>query len=78
MEEGIRNAVELDYGMKNGRTEITTRVCLSFYLERQLGLDLDPKKIPPHRQQLVLLNRKEVEQARRLAKGQAAILANKN
>ena len=61
---GAREVIELDYGMVNGVVEITTRVCLSTYLERLLGLDLDPDKIPADRQQLVLLNREEVEQTR--------------
>ena len=64
MESGIRQAIELDYGMKDGAVEITTRICLSYYLERQLGLDLDPKYISPSRQQVILLNRNEVEEAR--------------
>ena len=62
--DGAREALELDYGMENGMVAITTRACLSTYFERSLGLDLDPAQIPPDRQQLVLLNREEVDQAR--------------
>lgn len=61
---GAREAIELDYGMENGVVAITTRVCLSTYFERSLGLDLDHAHVPPDRQQLVLLNREEVEKAR--------------
>jgi len=64
MSEGQRRAIELDFGMRNGSVEVATRVCLSYYLERQLGLDLDFKKISADRQQIVLLNRAEVEAAR--------------
>lgn len=61
---GAREAIELDYGMVDGVVELTTRACLSAYVERFLGLDLDPKTIPPERQQIVLLNRREVQKAR--------------
>jgi predicted DNA-binding transcriptional regulator YafY len=61
---GAREAIELDYGMENGVVAITTRACLSSYFERSLGLDLDPAQVPPDRQQVVLLNREEVETAR--------------
>ena len=37
LEGGARKAIELDYGMKDGEASITTRVCLSYYLERQFG-----------------------------------------
>lgn len=62
---GAREAIELDYGMDNGMVAIKTRACLSTYFERSLGLDLDPTQVPADRQQLVLLNREEVDQARR-------------
>lgn len=65
MTAGQRRAIELDYGMVDGVAEVMTRVCLSYYLERQLRLDLDPSTLPPERQQIVLLNRDEVESARR-------------
>lgn len=64
MSEGQRRAIELDFGMRNGFVEVATKVCLSYYLERQLGLDLDSKKIRADRQQIVLLNRAEVDAAR--------------
>lgn len=64
MSEGQRRAIELDFGMRNGFVEVATKLCLSYYLERQLGLDLDSKKIRADRQQIVLLNRAEVDAAR--------------
>ena len=66
--EAARKAIELDYGMQNGELSITTRVCLSFYLERRLGLDIDPDTVRPERQQIVLLNRDEIERERALVK----------
>lgn len=61
LEPGAKKAVELDFGMVKGRTMIETRVCLSFYLERHLGLDQDEEKTPPPRQRVVLANRDEVD-----------------
>lgn len=61
---GRRKAVELDYGMKGGVTEIKIRVCLSYYLERQFGLDAEAPQGKGERQQVVLLNRAELETAR--------------
>lgn len=65
MSECQRRAIELDFGMRNGFVEVPTKVCLSYYLERQLGLDLDSKKVSADRQQVVLLNRPEVDAARK-------------
>lgn len=62
--DGAREAIELDFGMANGIVTITTRACLSTYFERFLGLDLDPTSVSADRQQLVLLNRGEVDAAR--------------
>jgi WYL domain len=62
---GTRKAIELDFGMKNGETSITTRLCMSYYLERQFGLDAEAPKAKGQRQQIVLVNREELEAARR-------------
>lgn len=62
---GARKAIELDYGMKNGVAEITTRVCLAYYLERQFGLDAEAPKAKGQRQQIILVNRDELEAARK-------------
>jgi hypothetical protein len=64
LKDGQRRAIELDYGMEDGVVEVTTRLCLSYYLVRQMGLDLDPSKVPAARQQIVLLNREELEATR--------------
>lgn len=65
MKQAQRRAIERDFGMVNGETTVVSRVCLSYYVERQLGLDLEPKQVSPERQQIVLLNRAEVEKVRR-------------
>jgi predicted DNA-binding transcriptional regulator YafY len=64
---GSRKAIELDYGMVDGFVEITTRVCLTYYLERQFGMDAEAPKAKGQRQQVVLVNRDELEVARREA-----------
>lgn len=63
--EAACKAIELDYGMQDGVLAVPTRVCLSFYLERRLGLDVGPDVARPERQQIVLLNRDEVLEERR-------------
>jgi hypothetical protein len=65
LKDGARKAIELAYGMKDGVASITTRVCLSYYLERQFGLDADSPQGEGERQQIVLVNRDELEAARK-------------
>jgi hypothetical protein len=56
---GQKNAVSLDYGMKKNRLVVRTRRALAFYVLRQLGLDKTTGG--PRSQQVVLLNRDEIE-----------------
>lgn len=65
----MRRAIELDYGMRNGAVTLSSRICLSWNLERHLGLDLEQYGVLPQRQQIVQLNRDEVKEARAKAKG---------
>jgi predicted DNA-binding transcriptional regulator YafY len=46
---GARRGLELDYGMTKGVARIPTQVCFSYYIERQLGLDLDQDQVDPNR-----------------------------
>ncbi len=55
-----RRAIELDYGMADGRVTLSCRQALLFYLLKHLRLDLD-KASSPEAQQIVLLNEKEVK-----------------
>lgn len=71
-----RRAIELDYGMQQGEISVETRISLSFYLERRLGLDVKPADVPPERQQIVLLNRDEVDEAQKRVKAETAALAS--
>ncbi|MEW8009327.1 MAG: WYL domain-containing protein, partial [Candidatus Thiodiazotropha endolucinida] len=75
--KAARKAIELDYGMQQGEISVETRVCLTFYLERRLGLDFKPEDVRPERQQIVLLNREEVDEARKLARAETAVLSSK-
>lgn len=51
-----RRAIEMDYGMEDGRAEIHVRRALLFYALKRLGLDTDPSARRPRDQQIVLLN----------------------
>jgi hypothetical protein len=51
-----RRAIEMDYGMENGRAQIPLRRALLFYALKRLGLDTDPAARRPQDQQIVLLN----------------------
>lgn len=51
-----RRAIEMDYGMEEGRADIPVRRALLFYALKRLGLDTDPSARRPQDQQIVLLN----------------------
>lgn len=74
--KAARKAIELDYGMQQGEISVETRISLSFYLERRLGLDFKPEEVRPERQQIILLNRKEVDEAQKRARSETAALAS--
>jgi len=61
---GARKVIELDYGMTDGGVEITTRVCMTYYLERQFGIDSEAPPGTALRNQIVLVNRDELMAAR--------------
>lgn len=60
MAEGPRRAIELDYGMQDGKLVISTRHALAFYLLKRLGLASPAQSGRAHVQQIVLLNRDEL------------------
>ena len=70
-----KKAIELDYDMVDGVLEIETRLALSFYLERQLNLDIDPNIVSAQRQQIVWLNREQIRAECASAKQEAKTLA---
>lgn len=55
-----QRVIELDYGMQGGRLELHCKQALLFYSLKQLGLDVKTEE-RPEVQQIVLLNREEVE-----------------
>lgn len=68
LSEDRKRAIESEYGMANGEVLIPVRLSLSFYLMSEHNLDVLPDKLPAVKQQLVLKNRQDVEDARRLAR----------
>ena len=55
-----RRAIEMDYGMVDGRAQIPVRRALLFYALKRLGLDTGPTVRPPNEQQIVLTNADDV------------------
>ena len=60
LSDNQRRAIEMDYGMDEGRAQIAVRRALLFYALKRLGLDTDPAARRPQDQQIVLLNSDEV------------------
>lgn len=57
-----KKIIERDYGMENGVGVIKVRAALYFYLEKHLGLDKGCSLRPAHEQQIVLVNRDEIDE----------------
>lgn len=55
--EGQKRAIEMDFGMTEGKIGIEMRLCLTEYFERHYGLDIPREALPPWRRQVVLNNR---------------------
>lgn len=68
LSDARQEAVAAEYGMTKRRLLIPTRLSLSFYLMSEHNLDVSPGILRAEKQQLVLLNRAEVEQARSSAR----------
>ena len=64
-----KKMVSLDYGMRRGQAQIQVRRAFLYYALKRLGLDTDPAARCPQDQQIVLLNRDEVEAA--MARGRS-------
>lgn len=58
LSDNQRRAIEMDYGMEDGRAYIPVRRALLFYALKRLGLDTDPAARRPQDQQIVLLSKK--------------------
>lgn len=60
LSDNQRRAIEMDYGMEDGRAEIHVRQALLFYTLKRLGLDTDPAARRPQDQQIILFNRTHI------------------
>lgn len=60
LSEAHQRVIELDYGMDSGRLNFQCRRALLFYVIKNLGLD-DVEGKSPRSQQIILLNRAEIE-----------------
>lgn len=63
LSDNQRRAIEMDYGMEEGRAKISVRRALLFYALKRLGLDTDPAARRPQDQQIILLNKSVVLEA---------------
>jgi hypothetical protein len=61
--EAQKRIIEHDYGMMNGVATIEVRAALAFYLIWGLRLEAGDMERPSKSQQIVLLNREEIEEA---------------
>ncbi|MCC6946240.1 MAG: WYL domain-containing protein [Bradyrhizobiaceae bacterium] len=63
--EAQSRAIAIDYGIRGQSASLRVRRSLLFYALKRLGLDVPPDTRSPNDQQIVLVNRKEVEAASR-------------
>lgn len=60
LSETQAKVIALDYGMRGGKAKIKVRRALLYYALRRLGLDTAPEARPPQDQQIVLLNKDQL------------------
>lgn len=60
LNQSQKRIIELDYGMKDNKLEITTRIALAKYVLKTYRLDIDTDSTPANAQHIVLNNRAEV------------------
>ena len=63
-----QQAVASEYNMTDNQLALPIRLSLSFYLMSEHNLDVAPGVLAPEKQQIVLTNRTQVEQARALSR----------
>ena len=68
LSETQKKTIERDYGMENGIGLIRVRAALYYYLEKKLGLGEGCEYRPPEEQQIILVNRDEINRLRALYK----------
>lgn len=67
-----QNAVASEFDMSDGKIVESVRLSLVFYFMNELNLDVSSDDLNPHKQQLVLQNLPEVENARSVARKMSA------
>ena len=61
-----RKGIELDYGMSDGELNFEVKAAFVFYVYKTLGLDDDHEKKDPIKQQIVLVNKEQIETQQQL------------
>lgn len=64
LDEARQRAIADEYGMTDGLLIVPCRLSTAFYLMTNNNLDVEPGRLAPQKQQLVLRNRPDVEAAR--------------
>ena len=72
LESDTQEAVKAEYNIRDGHIVESMRLSLVFYFMNEHNLDVEPGKLNPRKQQLVLLNKEEVEAARKLTRKMSA------
>lgn len=62
LSDNQRRAIEMDYGMEDGRAQIGVRRALLFYALKRLGLDAEASARRPQDQQSILLNSSQIHE----------------
>jgi hypothetical protein len=60
-----QEGVATEYGMAGNKLILPVRLSMAFYLMSEHNLDVDIDVLPPAKQQIILLNRPDVDQARK-------------
>lgn len=67
-----RKGIELDYGMTDGKLEFEVNAAFVFYMLKRLGLEEGHEEREPIKQQIVLVNREQIETQRDLLRKMSA------
>lgn len=62
-----QQTIAFDYGMEKSELVVRARICMTYYIEKNLLVDPDTDSLPADRRQLILKNRKDLQSARQEA-----------
>lgn len=68
LDEDQQRAQRLEHKMENGQLRLPCRLSMAFYLMAEHKLDVEPGRLTPQQQPLVLANLAEVRQAREITR----------